>query len=625
MEFLPVNKNDLAQRGWEDLDVVFVSGDAYVDHPAWAAALLGRFLEQHGYRVGIIAQPDWRSLEDFQKLGQPRLFFAVSAGNVDSMVNHYTADKKKRHEDIYSPGGKAGFRPDRATLVYCNRLKEAYPGIPIIIGGVEASLRRLAHYDYWSEKVRRSLLLDSKADLLSYGMGEDCLLEIAQKLKAGKRIEALTNIRGTCFRSARLPKDSEKISSYEEIKDDREAFAQATKKTIQNINPYCARALAQKHGDQWVIQNPPRIPLTTQQMDSIYDIPFLRQYHPMYESAGGIPALKPVQFSITTHRGCFGGCAFCSIGLHQGKFIQNRSVDSLTREAQSFIRHPDFKGSIPDVGAPSANMFGLSGKDQEKCKKCIRISCLYPSVCKNLNTDQSPSVKLWRVLRSIKDIKHIRVASGVRYDLILTDATGSYLRDLCKYHVGGQLKVAPEHVSDPIMRLMGKPEKKKYEAFVRAFDETNQKLGKKQYLIPYFISAHPGSGLKETIELAEFVRDSMQYYPEQVQNFTPTPMTESTCMYYTGLNPLDGKKVYVPASTSERKAQRALLQFRSKENQQLVRKTLKECGREDLIGTSPRALVREAGRGKPSEMKRDDQKRKSKTTGVKQKTRNKRH
>lgn len=585
MKFLPINKTDLKERNWDKLDIILVSGDAYVDHPAWAAAILGRFLERHGYRVGIIAQPDWRSLDDFKKLGAPRLFFGVSAGNLDSMVNHYTADKKKRHEDVFSPGGKAGLRPDRATVVYTNRLREAYPGVPVVIGGVEASLRRLAHYDYWTDRVRRSILLDSKADLLIYGMGEYKLLETAKFIEAGGDIKKLDSMSGTCYTSSTLPDNVLELPSYEKMAESSNDFSEATRIIHNNSNPYCARPLAQKHGTRWVIMNPPELPLTTGQMDSIYDIPFLRKYHPVYESKGGVPALKPVQFSILTHRGCFGGCAFCSIGLHQGKFIQSRSIKSLVNEALSFVSHPDFRGSIPDLGAASANMYGMTKKDNKKCKKCSRTSCLYPTVCKNLNTDHSPSVRLWQRVRKIEGIRNIRVASGVRYDLILNDKSGQYLRDLCQYHVGGQLKIAPEHVSAEVTRLMGKPGRPEYEKFIEAFNKVNKKLGKKQYLIPYFISAHPGSSLNESVELAEFVRDHMQYYPEQVQNFTPTPMTISTSMYHTGLNPLNGREVYIPTGTWERKAQRALLQYRSKNNHRLVREALEKCGRPDLISS----------------------------------------
>lgn len=592
MDFLPVNKDDLEKRGWEELDVIIVSGDAYVDHPAWAAALLGRFLEHSGYRVGIIAQPDWRSLDDIRRLGQPRLFFAVSAGNMDSMVNHYTADKRKRREDMYSPGGKMGLRPDRATIVYSNLLREAYPGVPIVIGGVEASLRRFAHYDYWSDQVRRSLLVDSKADLLVYGMGEDNILEIARRLKARQDIAYMHNLRGTCYLSKSLPKTALELPSYKEVVEDKAAFAQATKVIHEEINPYCARTMAQKHGDRWVIQNPASLPLSTEQLDEIYGLPFIRRYHPSYEKLGGVPGLEPVQFSIVTHRGCFGGCSFCSLGMHQGKFIQNRSPNSIAGEAARIADHPDFKGTIPDVGAPSANMYGLKGLKEEVCLNCRRSSCLYPSVCKNLNTDHTPSVKLWQHLRKTKGIKHIFVASGIRYDLVLRDKSSRYLKELCQYHVGGQLKIAPEHVARRVTGLMHKPGKSEYIRFIEKFKQVNQELGKDQYLVPYFISAHPGCDLPDTVDLAEFVRDQLQYYPEQVQNFTPTPMTVSTCMYYTGLNPENGKAVYVPRQDPERKMQRALLQYRNRANQRLAREALQECDREDLIGSGSRALVR---------------------------------
>jgi uncharacterized radical SAM protein YgiQ len=591
MKYLSINRQDLVDRGWDELDIIFVSGDAYVDHPAWAAALLGRFLEQHGFRVGIIAQPDWHKLEDIRKLGQPRLFFAVSAGNMDSMVNHYTADKKRRSEDLYSPGGQTGLRPDRASIVYTNLIRQAYPGVPVILGGVEPSLRRLAHYDYWSDQVRRSLLVDSKADLLVYGMGEYPILEIARYLKSGKDIHYLTNLRGSSYLSKTLPETALELPAYEIVKGDPSAFAEATHLIHQELNPYCARSLVQKHGERWVVINPPPLPLSTEQMDAIYDLAFARKAHPSYSEQGGIPALEPVQFSVTTHRGCFGGCAFCSLGLHQGKFIQNRSTRSIVQEVESISQHPDFKGSIPDVGAASANMFGLRGKNEEHCHNCRKISCLYPEACKNLQTDHSPSVKLWQKLRQNKRVKHIFVASGVRYDLILKDKSGQYLKDLCHYHVGGQLKIAPEHVSDRVLKLMHKPPQAEYMRFIEAFQQVNKQLGKDQYLVPYFISAHPGSDLNDTIELAEFVRDHLQYYPEQVQNFTPTPMTLSTCMYYTGLDPLKKRKVYVPRNNQARKWQRALLQYRDPRNRKLVREALESCGRVDLINSSPQGLL----------------------------------
>lgn len=598
MNFLPINKADLEERGWEELDVIIVSGDAYVDHPAWAAAILARFMEHNGYRVGIISQPDWRNLDDIRRLGQPRLFFAISGGNMDSMVNHYTADKKKRREDLYSPGGKTGLRPDRPTIVYSNLVRQAYPGVPIVIGGVEASLRRLAHYDYWSDQVRRSILVDSKADLLVYGMGEYNLLEIARSLKSGKDIAYLRKLRGTCYLSKSMPEHAIELPAYEEVAVDIRAFALATKIINEEMNPYSARTLAQKQGDRWVVQNPSPLPLSTEQLDEIYELSFARRYHPSYEVLGGVPGLKPVQFSVVTHRGCFGGCAFCSLSQHQGKFIQNRSPLSIVNEARKLTAHPDFKGTIPDVGAPSANMYGLKGLNEELCHACTRSSCLFPGVCKNLNTDHSPSVELWQRLRKIKEIKHFFVSSGVRYDLVLKDKSGKYLRDLCSCHVSGQLKIAPEHVALRVTRTMNKPGKSEYTRFIEAFKKVNLELGKDQYIVPYFISAHPGCDLQDTLELAEFVRDYLQYYPEQVQNFTPTPMTVSTCMYHTGLNPQNGKAVYVPRQEKERQWQRALLQYRNRENQNLVREALQACGREDLIGSTAHSLVR--GKGVPA-------------------------
>lgn len=612
MNYLPVKLQDLAERGWDELDIIFVSGDAYVDHPAWAAALLGRFLEKQGFRVGIITQPDWHSLQDIQKLGRPRLFFAVSAGNLDSMVSHYTADKKRRSQDLYSPGGLAGLRPDRASIVYTNLIRQAWPGVPVVLGGVEPSLRRLAHYDYWSDKVRRSMLADSKADLLVYGMGEYPLLEIARHLKSGKDIRYLTHLRSTSYMSKSLPEGVLELPAYEAVKDNPDAFAEATRLIHQELNPYCARSLAQKHGERWVVVNPPALPLNTAQMDAIYDLEFTRRAHPVYEKQGGIPALEPVQFSVTTHRGCFGGCAFCSLGLHQGKFIQNRSVNSIVQEVEAISRHPDFKGSIPDVGAASANMFGLRGKDDKRCQACRQESCLYPTVCKNLQTDHSPSVRLWRELRRNPRVKHLFVASGVRYDLILQDNSGQYLKDLCQYHVGGQLKIAPEHVSDRVLKLMHKPSQAEYRKFVERFKKVNEQLGKDQYLVPYFISAHPGCELEDTIELTEFVRDNLQYYPEQVQNFTPTPMTISTCMYHTGLDPLSKRKIYVPRQARERRWQRALLQYRDPRNRNLVRQALQSCGRADLINSSPQGLLARTEKNKTT---RQSDRKKTKAAG----------
>jgi len=591
IDFLPISRQDMAARDWDELDIIIVSGDGYVDHPAWAAAILGRFMEQHGYRVGIIAQPDWHDPDSIKQLGCPRLFFAISAGNIDSMVNHYTADRKKRHDDMYSPGGRAGLRPDRAAIVYSNLVRQAYPGIPVVIGGVEASLRRMAHYDYWSDKVRRSVLVDSRADLLVYGMGEHTLLAVAGKMKAGQNIAYLHNLKGTCYISSQPPHQAIELPSYEEVARDKKAFARATKTMQNELNPYNANILAQGHGDRWVVQNPPPQPLSTRQLDEIYQLPFLRRSHPSYDKAGGIPGLKPVQFSLVTHRGCFGGCSFCALGMHQGKLIQNRSPLSLAQEAESLTGHPDFKGTIPDVGAPSANMYGLAGIDSEQCRQCRRSSCLFPAVCKNLSTDHTPSLKLWQRLRRIPGIKHLYVASGIRYDLVLRDTSKRYLRDLCQHHVGGQLKIAPEHISSRVTRLMHKPGQTEYKRFIKEFQQINKELGQDQYIVPYFISAHPGCSLEDNIELAEFIRDQLQYYPEQVQNFTPTPMTVSTCMYYTGINPDNNQPVYVPRQERERKMQRSLLQYRNRTNRNILREALLSANRADLIGPGSKSLV----------------------------------
>ncbi len=593
MDFLPINKADLSQRGWDDVDVVFISGDAYVDHPSWAAALLGRFLVSHGFRVGILAQPDWRNVEAFRALGRPRLGFAISAGNMDSMVNHFTADKKRRRQDLYSPGGKPGLRPDRATLMYANLARQAYPGVPVIIGGVEASLRRIAHYDYWSEQVRRSILPDSKADLLAYGMGEYVLLEIMRRLAAGEPIKEIRDLRGSCYMAKEKPGDALELPSFEEVAQDPKAFSKATSILNGEMNPWKSHTLAQKHGERWLVHMPPQFPISEREMDAIYAVKFTRRPHPVYDGQGGIPALEPVQFSIVTHRGCFGGCSFCSLGLHQGKFIQSRSADSIATEAEAIAKQPEFKGTIPDVGGPSANMYRMKGKDEEICRQCRRPACIFPNICKNLDTDHGPNVEMLQRLRRIPGLKHIFVASGVRYDLILADTSGMYLRDLCRNHVSGQLKIAPEHVSDRVTRLMFKPGKEVYEKFIREFKRVNDSLRKDQYLVPYFITGHPGSKLEDTVEMAEFVRDTLQYHPEQAQNFTPTPMTLSTSMYHTGINPLDGQSLHVPRTASERRWHRALLQYRDPANRSTVIEALKKAGRLDLIGTSPRALVRE--------------------------------
>lgn len=588
---LPISREDMQKRGFKDLDIILVSGDAYVDHPSFGAAILGRFLESRGLRVGLIAQPDWKSIDDFEKLGKPRLFFGVTAGNLDSMLSHYTADKRPRRDDAYSVNGQAGHRPDRATIVYSNRLRQAFPGVPIVIGGIEASLRRLAHYDYWDDAVRRSLLVDSRADLLVYGMGEFTLLEIAERMQQGAKIQDLTDIRGTVYMSGSLPNGKVmEIPALSAVTEDKQAFAASYKMIYNELNPYCARTIAQRHGDRWVVQNPAPLPLTTEQMDDIYDKPFTRRYHPVYHSQGGIPALKPVQFSVVSHRGCFGGCSFCTLTLHQGKFIQSRSAESVIREVELLTKHPDFNGTISDVGGPSANMYGMAGAD-DRCRDCRKSSCLHPGTCRNLEPSHRASVALLRRLREIPKVNHVFVASGVRHDLAMADTGGEYIKELCQHHISGQLKIAPEHVAPGVTKLMGKSNREAYLRFMREYRRINDELEKKQYLVPYFMAGHPGCGVREMIDLAEFIRDNLQYYPEQVQNFTPTPMSLSTCMYYTGLNPLTGEKVFVPRTEEQRAMQRALLQYRDPKNHDLVRQALVKCHRQDLIGKSPKALV----------------------------------
>ncbi len=590
MQFLPTTQKDMRDRDWEQADIIIVSGDAYVDHPAWAAALLGRFLESYGYRVGIIAQPQWTSGEDIVRLGAPRLFFAVSAGNMDSMVNHYTADRKKRRRDLYSPGGATGLRPDRATIVYCNLIRQHFPGVPVIIGGIEASLRRLAHYDYWSDSIRRSLLLDSKADLLVYGMGEYPLLRLAERCAAGEKIEDIKDLRGTCSWVRELPPEAVVLPSFEEIKSDPRALMRATLMVHREVNPYHARPLAEKNGPRWVVQNPGPLPLSSRQLDEIYEMDFARREHPGYKSRGGVPALLPVQFSIVSHRGCFGACSFCSLALHQGSFIQSRSIESLVREARKLTVHPDFKGTISDVGGPSANMYRLGGKDEGQCRTCRKSSCLVPRACANLNTDHSSNVKMLRRLRELPGVRHLFVSSGVRYDLAIQDKSGIYLPELCRHHVGGQLKIAPEHIADHVTRLMNKPSLACYRRFTKTFREISRGLKRDIYIVPYFISGHPGCRLEDNIALAEFFKDELHFQPEQIQNFTPTPMTLSTAMYVSGLDPVTGREIHVPREAKERRWQRAILQFRDPRNRAHAEEALRACQRLDLTGSGPKSL-----------------------------------
>ena len=598
--FLVTERADMEARGWAELDFVLISGDAYVDHPSFAPAVIGRYLESKGYRVGIIAQPDWNDVNAFKKLGKPRLASLVTAGNLDSMLNKFTAAKKIRREDDYSPGGEAGHRPDRATLVYSNRMKEAYRDVPLIIGGIEASLRRFGHYDYWSDTVRRSILVDSKADVLIYGMGELQIIELAEALDQNRFEESLPNIRGICYMSKDIPSiDCVECPSFEEIKVDKMAFADAFRIQYDEQDPFYGRPIVQKHGDRYVVQNVPALPLTQEQMDAAYDLPYTRKWHPAYDDKGGVPALSEVQFSLVSQRGCFGSCSFCAITNHQGRIIQNRSHQSLIDEAKLMINMDGFKGYIHDVGGPTANFRHLACDKQAVFGACKGRTCAAPEPCENLNTNHDDYIALLRKLRKLKGVKKVFVRSGLRYDYVLADNNKAFVKELCQYHVSGQLKVAPEHVSKRVTTMMGKAGKEEFLTFKKWFEDANRELGKKQYLVPYFMSSHPGCTLEDAIELAEFLRDQ-HMYPEQVQDFIPTPGSLSTCMYYTGINPLDGKPVYVAKKGRDKAKQRALMQYKNIENYDLVKEALIEANRRDLIGFGPECLIpsRPIGQGK---------------------------
>ena len=598
--FLPICRRDMEERGWHELEFVFISGDAYVDHPSFGPAIICRLLEKHGYKVGIIPQPDWHSTKDFDRLGKPRLGFLVSAGNMDSLLNKFTAAKKVRHEDAYSPGGQAGHRPERATIVYCNRLRELYPDVPIIIGGIEASLRRMAHYDYWSNAIRRSILVDSQADLLIYGMGERAILEIAADLQQGVEVANIQDVHGTCYRvpNKDYAWDYIELPSFEAVRKDKKTFAEAFKIEYLEQDPIRGRKLLQQNDEWCVVQNPPAMPLSEEQMDEVYGLPYMRTYHPIYEKAGGVPAIKEVQFSLVSQRGCFGGCNFCAIISHEGRIIQRRSHASLIREAKILTHMKGFKGYIHDVGGPTANFRRTSCDGQLKRGTCRGKPCLSPEPCKLLVADHSDYIKLLRELRSLPGVKKVFVRSGIRFDYLLL-AKDDFLYELCKYHVSGQLKIAPEHISDRVTRLMGKSNRAVYLRFVETFRRMNERLGKKQYLVPYFMSSHPGSELSDAVELAEFIRD-MGYHPQQVQDFIPTPGTLSTCMWYTGIDPMTGEKVYSAKSYEEKRMQRALMQYWLPKNHEIVRKALHLVHREDLIGFGPKCLVRPRRETRPA-------------------------
>ena len=589
--FLPMTRQDMENRGWDELDFIFVSGDAYVDHPSFGPAIICRLLEKHGYKVGIIAQPDWRGEEDFRRLGRPRLAFLVSSGNMDSLLNKFTAAKKTRHEDAYSPGGKSGCRPERAVIVYTNKLREIWPGVPVIIGGIEASLRRFAHYDYWTNRVRRSVLMDSQADLLVYGMGEKQILEIASDLHQGVAVENIQDVAGTCYRVPDFDYvyDYVKLPDFETVAVDKKAFADAFADIYLEQDAIRGKKLVQRNGEACVVQNPPAMPLTEEEMDEIYDLPYQRTYHPMYEKAAGVPAIKEVKFSLVSQRGCFGGCNFCAIVSHQGRIIQRRSHASILREAKLLTELPDFKGYIHDVGGPTANFRRPSCDEQLQRGTCRGKECLSPTPCKNIVADHSDYLSLLRELRKLPKVKKVFIRSGIRFDYLML-VKDSFLEELCKYHISGQLKIAPEHISDRVTRLMGKSNKEVYRKFVQRFKAMNERLGKKQYLVPYFMSSHPGARLEDAIELAEFIRD-LGYRPEQVQDFIPTPGTLSTAMYYSGIHPLTGEAVYTAKNPHEKRMQRALMQYWIPGNRPLVREALRLAHRTDLIGFDKKCLV----------------------------------
>lgn len=592
--FLPITREEMKERRWDQVDFVYVSGDAYVDHPSFGHAIITRLLESRGYRVGIIAQPDWRKPESVQVFGEPRLGFLVSAGNMDSMVNHYSVSKKRRKTDAYTPGGEMGKRPDYACVVYGNLIRQTYKKTPIILGGIEASLRRMAHYDYWSDKLKRSVLLDSGADVISYGMGEHSIVELAEALDAGIPVEDITYIAGTVVKTKSLDSiyDAEILPSFEDLKADKMNYARSFYTQYLNTDAFNGKRLVEPYSEHlYVVQNPPATPLTQMEMDDVYSLPYQRTYHPSYEAKGGVPAIKEIKFSLISNRGCFGGCSFCALTFHQGRIVQVRSHESLIEEAKEITKDKDFKGYIHDVGGPTANFRHPSCKKQMEHGVCKTRQCLFPSPCKNLDADHRDYVSLLRKLRDIPKVKKVFIRSGIRFDYLLADKKQEFLRELCEYHVSGQLKVAPEHVAGPVLSLMGKPEHKVYEEFTRQFYKMNEKIGKEQYLVPYLMSSHPGSTLKEAVELAEYCRD-LGYMPEQVQDFYPTPSTLSTCMYYTGVDPRTMQKVYVPKSPHEKAMQRALIQYRNPELYDLVIEALHKAGRSDLIGFGPKCLVR---------------------------------
>lgn len=604
-DFLPVTKEDMEKRGWKELDFLYIVGDAYVDHSSFGHAIISRVLEKHGYKVGIISLPDWHSAEDFKKLGRPKLGVLVSSGNIDSMVNHYTASKKKRRDDAYAPGNKAGQRPDRAVIVYCNRIREAFGNIPLLIGGVEASLRRFAHYDYWDDKIRRSILFDSRANILMYGMGEKQIVALADMLRDNVPLPEITTVPGTCYISDTVPEGAVVLPGFEECKENKRSYADSCRIQYNEQNPYLGKTLVQKHGDKYLVQLPPMPPLELAELDEVYELPYMGTYHPMYEKDGGIEAIKEIKFSLSFNRGCFGGCNFCALSFHQGRIVTTRSPESLIREAKKMTHDPDFKGYIHDVGGPTANFQAPACKKQLLAGACKEKQCLFPKPCANLEALHDEYLSLLRKLRAIEGVKKVFIRSGIRFDYLMQDKDDSFFYELCKYHVSGQLRVAPEHISDRVLRCMGKPKNDVYNAFSEKFYKINKQIGKQQYIVPYLMSSHPGSTLKDAVILAVYLKEH-HLNPQQVQDFYPTPGTVSTCMFYTGLDPFTMEQVYVPKTPKEKAMQRALLQYKNPENYRLVYEALVKAGREDLIGYQDRCLIRPQKSTSSNEQRRNN-------------------
>ncbi len=610
-DFLPVSRKDMDKRGWDYVDFTYVIGDAYVDHPSFGHAIISRVLEANGYRVGIISQPDWKDKESINVFGRPRLGFLVMAGNMDSMVNHYTVSKKRRATDAFTPGGVMGKRPDYATVVYCNLIRQTYKDVPIIIGGIEASLRRMGHYDYWSDKVKNSILVDSGADLLLYGMGEKSVVEVADALNSGIEVKDITFIDGTVYKtkSPDAVYDYIMLPDINEIKSDKLKYAESFYIQYCNTDPFVAKPLVEKYKDTlYIVQNTPSKPLTQMEMDDIYSYDYMRNYHPDYEKDGGVPAIKEVKYSLVSNRGCFGGCSFCALTFHQGRIIQTRSHESIINEAKQIINEPDFKGYIHDVGGPTANFRHTSCEKQLSKGVCPNKQCLFPTPCKNLTVDHKDYLTLLRKLRGLPGVKKVFIRSGIRFDYLMCDKDDTFMKEMVEHHISGQLKVAPEHISDNVLEKMGKPKREVYEKFIKKYNDINKKMGKNQFVVPYLMSSHPGSTLENAVELAEYLRE-WGYMPEQVQDFYPTPSTISTCMYYTGVDPRTMKKVYVTRNPHEKAMQRALIQYRNPKNYDLVKEALIKTGRTDLIGFDSKCLI------KPRKMGNENHKAGGKSKG----------